>query len=260
EPAAQGKDTAMPAPKNLLKDRLMAKTRSVGCWVTLAHGYGAEVAATAGFDWLLIDGEHAPNDIRSILAQLQALGDVPTAVRLPDQDPIKIKQVLDIGAQTLLVPVVESGDQARALVDAYRYPPRGKRGVGASLARASRFGAIADYVATADDEICLIVQVENRAGIAALDEILAVDGVHGVFLGPADLAADMGLKPGDDAVKAAVLDTIARIAASPKFAGVFSGDQAFLKEAEAAGATMLAVGADIVMLAQALRARVAAWR
>lgn len=250
----------MPAPKNELKARLRAGEVLAGCWMALANSYAAEVAATAGFDWLLIDGEHAPNNIRSILTQLQAVGDTPVAVRLPDGDAIKIKRALDVGAQTLLIPVVESAAQARELVSACRYPPVGIRGVGASLARASRFGAIPDYVATADAEICLIVQVENRAGLAALDEILEVDGVDGVFIGPADLAADMGLAPTDPAAKSAVMDAIMRIAATPKFAGVFSADQAYLREAEAAGARFLAVGADIVILAQALRARAAEWR
>ena len=250
----------MPAPENELKQRLADGERLVGCWVCLSDNYAAEVASTAGFDWLLLDGEHAPNGMRSLMGQLQALGTVPGVIRLPDGDPTKIKQALDIGAQTLLIPMVESADQAEMLVRACRYPPGGMRGVGASLARASRVGEIADYVATADAQICLMVQVENKAGLAALDDILEVEGVDGVFIGPADLAADMGLKPSDPEARSAVMETIARIAAAGKIAGVFSSDHAYLREAEAAGARFLGVGADIVMLAQALRARAAEWR
>lgn len=249
----------MPAPTNRLKARLAAGERLVGLWVCLSDAYAADVAATAGFDWLLLDGEHAPNSIRSLLAQLQALGDVPAVIRLPDGDPAKIKQALDIGAQTLLIPMVESAAEAEALVRACRYPPKGMRGVGASLARASRFGEITDYVATADDQICLMVQVENRAGLEALDEILAVDGVDGVFVGPADLAADMDLSPADAEARQTVMTTLTSIQSTGKVAGVFSSDHAYLREAEAAGARFLGVGADIVILAKALRGRAAEW-
>ncbi|MCH2077241.1 MAG: HpcH/HpaI aldolase/citrate lyase family protein [Rhodobacteraceae bacterium] len=250
----------MPAPTNELKRRLLAGERLVGCWVSLADNYAAEVASTAGFDWLLLDGEHAPNGVRSLMGQLQAIGAVPGVIRLPEGDTAKIKQALDIGAQTLLIPMVESAAQAKELVRACRYPPVGVRGVGASLARASRFGEIADYVATADAEICLMVQVENKAGLNALDDILEVDGVDGVFVGPADLAADMGLTPADPEARATVMETITRIAQAGKVAGVFSSDHAYLKEAEAAGARFLGAGADIVMLAQTLRARAVQWR
>lgn len=250
----------MPAPVNEIKSRLRAGERLVGCWVCLSDGYAAEVAATAGFDWLLIDGEHAPNTIGSLRAQLQAVREVPAVIRLPDGDTARIKQALDIGAQTLLIPMVESAAEAEQLVRACRYPPAGIRGVGASLARASDFGAIPDYVETADAEICLMVQVENRAGLAALDDILAVDGVDGVFIGPADLAADMGMTHSDPEARQVVMATIARISAAGKVAGVFSSDHAYLREAEAAGARFLGAGADIVMLAQALRARAAEWR
>ncbi|MFZ2100533.1 MAG: HpcH/HpaI aldolase/citrate lyase family protein, partial [Oricola sp.] len=184
----------MPAPKNEFKAALARGERQIGCWVGLADAYAAEIMGTTGFDWLLIDGEHAPNDVRSIMRQLQALEASPShaVVRLPIGETRIVKQILDVGAQTLLIPMVESGEQAAELVRAAQYPPRGVRGVGAALARASKFSAIPDYLATADSEICLLLQVENRAGMAALDDILAVEGVDGIFIGPSDLAADMG--------------------------------------------------------------------
>ncbi len=247
----------MPAPINTLKHRLQSGEALLGVWVGLADAYGAEIAATSGFDWLLIDGEHAPNDIRSISAQLGVLGTGGPApvVRLPHDDTAKIKQALDIGAQTLLIPMVDSADQAAQVVAATRYPPQGIRGVGSSLARASRFAAIPDYLTTANDQICVMVQVESRAGLAALDGILAVDGVDGVFIGPSDLAADMGLlgQPQHPDVKAAVLDALTRIAAAGRIAGVLTTDLAFARECRTAGARFLGVGIDVLILSQGLR-------
>lgn len=248
----------MPAPENILKRRLLAGEVLNGIWLGLADPYTAEIAATAGFDWLLIDGEHAPNDIRSISAQLAVLARGPSApvVRLPDGDPVKVKQALDIGAQTLLIPMVDSAEQAAHLVRATRYPPDGFRGVGASLARASGFSAIPDYLTTANREICLMVQVESRAGLAALDDILAVDGVDGVFIGPSDLAADMGYL-GDTAraeLRAAVYDALSRIRAAGRIAGVLATESDFIDGCRAAGANFLGVGIDVTTFAKALRA------
>lgn len=248
----------MPAPANVLKRRLAAGETLHGCWLGLADGYAAEIASTAGFDWLLIDGEHAPNDLRSMLPQLQVVeaGASSAILRLPDGDPVKIKQALDIGAQSLLIPMIESGEQARTAFAATRYPPAGFRGVGSALARASRFSSIPDYLTTADAEICLMLQVESRAGLAALDDILAVDGVDGVFIGPSDLAADLG-HLGDAShpdVVDAVLDALARIRAAGRVAGVLALDAAFAGRCRDAGATFLGVGIDVTILAGALRA------
>lgn len=184
----------MPAPANIFKSALTKGRMQYGCWAGFADAYATEMLATAGFDWLVIDGEHAPNDIRSIMAQLQVLEGKHShpVVRLPMGEAWLIKQVLDAGAQTLLIPLVESAAQAGDLVAAMRYPPHGIRGSGAALARASRFSDIADYITTANDQMCLLVQVETRAGIEALDDILKVEGVDGVFIGPSDLSADMG--------------------------------------------------------------------
>jgi len=254
----------MPAPKNRLKSALQDDRTLIGCWAGFADPYPTEVLATAGFDWLVIDGEHAPNDLRTIMAQLQVLegtGAKPV-VRLPMAEPWLIKQVLDIGAQTLLIPMVESAAQATDLVRAMRYPPAGIRGSGAALARASRFSDISDYISTADNEMCLIVQVETRAGLAALDDILSVDGVDGVFVGPSDLAADMGHQ-GDAAqeeVRTAIRDALGRIRAAGKAAGIIAVDHATACDYRDWGANLLAVGIDVVFMARAAREAVARWR
>jgi len=247
----------MPAPVNSFKAAIAAGKPQIGFWLALANAYTAEIAAHAGFDWLLVDGEHAPNDIPSILAQLQAIGTAShPIVRLPIGEAWLIKQALDIGAQTLLIPMVESAEQARQLVRAVRYPPEGMRGVGASIARASAFSRIGDYLPTADAQVCLLVQVENRAGLAALDEILTVDGVDGVFVGPADLAADLGYigRPGVPEVQAAVEDALTRIVKSGKAAGILTSDEALNKRYLELGATFVAVGTDVTMFAQSTSA------
>ena len=160
----------------------------------LADPVCAEICAGAGFDWLVIDGEHAPNDVRSVLAQLQAVAPYPVhpVVRPLSGDVNLIKQMLDIGAQTLLIPMVESAAQARQLVSAMRYPPEGIRGIGAALARAARWDRIPNYVHEANAQMCLLVQVETRKGLENLEAIAGVEGVDGVFIGPADLSAAMG--------------------------------------------------------------------
>lgn len=247
----------MPSPKNPFKAAIKAGTPQMGCWLGLADPYIAEISATAGFDWLLVDSEHAPNDLRSILAQLQVLAayDSHAIVRTPIGETWMIKQLLDAGAQSLLIPMVESAERARELVRAVTYPPHGVRGVGSSLARASKFSAIPDYLQTADDEICLLVQVENRAGLAALDDILEVDGVDGVFIGPADLAADMGFIGNADApeVKAAVLDAMARIVKSGKAAGILTLQPDMQKACLDLGATFVATEIDVTLFAKAIR-------
>jgi 4-hydroxy-2-oxoheptanedioate aldolase len=249
----------MPAALNRLKHRLSSGETLYGCWLGMADPYTAEMAATCGFDWLLIDGEHAPNDLRSTMAQLAVIEPSPSlpVVRLRDDDPARIKQILDAGAQSLLIPMIESADQARRAVAATRYPPDGIRGVGSSLARASRFSGVPDYLRTANDQICLMLQIESRAGLAALDEILPIPGIDCVFIGPADLAADMG-HLGNAAhpdVRGAIMDAIQRIAASGKAAGVLSTEDAFLKDCVAAGVRFVGVGIDVLLFVEAMRAR-----
>ncbi len=254
----------MPAPINIFKEKLLAKEQQIGCWASMASPYAAEMLGTAGFDWILIDGEHAPNDIPIIATQLQALEASSSAavVRLPIGEPAIIKRALDIGANTLLIPMVETGEQARELVRATRYPPFGIRGVGANAARAARFGTIPDYVQSADEQICLLIQVETRKAVENLDDILAVDGIDGIFIGPADLAASMGYlgQPHHPEVKALILDTIARIRAANIAAGILSLDEAFCFECLEIGVEFLAVGLDASTYVKALGALAAKFK
>jgi len=181
-------------PENGFKLALRSRQLQIGLWLGLADPYAAELCAGSGFDWLLIDGEHAPNDLLTILATLQAVDVYPSqpVVRIPHGDPALIKQILEVGATTLLVPMVESAAQARELVRAMRYPPHGQRGVGSGLARSSRWTRYKNYLQEANERVCLLVQVETVAALAQIEEIAAVDGVDGLFIGPADLAASMG--------------------------------------------------------------------
>ena len=217
---------------NYFKKKLKTE-QQIGMWVGLANGYCAEIAANAGFDWLLIDGEHAPNDVRSILEQLQAIAPYPSqaVVRPVTGDVHLIKQLLDIGAQTLLIPMIETAEQAELMVKATRYPPEGIRGVGAALARASRWNNLPNYLDTADEEICVLVQIESKKGLENIDAILAVDGIDGVFIGPADLSAALGYRghPGHPDVQKIIVDSIAKIRQAGKAAGILSADEALAR-------------------------------
>ena len=242
---------------NPFKAALARGEQQVGLWLSLADPYSAELCATAGFQWLLIDGEHAPNDVRSLLNHLQALAPYPAhpVARVVHGEPALIKQVLDIGVQTVLVPMVDTAEQAAAMVAATRYPPLGIRGVGAGVARASRWSARADYLDVANDEVCLLVQAETVTALSNLEAICAVEGVDGVFIGPADLAASMGHRghPGHPDVRAAIDDAIRRIQASGKAAGTLTGDPKLGRHYLDLGAQFVAVGIDSTLLAQATR-------
>jgi len=246
----------MPA-HNLFKTAIAEKRPQIGLWVSMADPYMAEVSATTGFDWLLIDGEHAPNDLRSTLGALQAVAPHPAqpVVRAVCGDTALIKQLLDIGARTLLVPMVDTAEQARALVSATRYPPQGIRGVGSAVGRSSDWSARADYLDIADDEVCLLVQAESTTALANLEAICAVDGVHGVFIGPADLAASMGHrgKPGHPEVQAAIEQAMKTIVASGKAAGTLTSDPALARRYLDLGCTFVAVGVDVLIFANAAR-------
>ncbi|PZP91344.1 MAG: 4-hydroxy-2-oxoheptanedioate aldolase [Variovorax paradoxus] len=247
----------MKNPTNEFKRALSAGRTQIGLWVGLADGYAAELLATTGFDWLLIDGEHAPNDLRGTLAQLQSVApyEAHPIVRPPEGSTVLIKQLLDIGAQTLLVPMVESAEQAAAVVAATRYPPRGIRGVGSALARSSRWNQIDNYLHAADEEICVLVQVETAAAMQNVDAIAAVAGVDGVFFGPADLSASMGLlgQPGHESVQAAITHGIHAARKAGKAAGVLCADPSLARRYLDLGATFVAVGVDTTLLAQAAR-------
>lgn len=242
---------------NPFKAALAAGSPQIGLWLGLADSYAAELCAGAGFDWLLIDGEHAPNDLRSILHQLQALAAYPghPVVRPPIGETHLIKQLLDIGVQTLLIPMVGTAAQAADLVSAVRYPPEGVRGVGSALARASRFNRIKDYLPKANAEICLLLQVESREGLDNIDAIAATPGVDGVFIGPADLAAALGHlgNPGHPDVQAAIEHGIARILAAGKAPGILSADEKLARRYLELGAVFVAVGSDISLLTQATK-------
>lgn len=246
----------MTASDNPFKDKLLAHQPMTGLWVALGHPVAAEIAAGSGFDWILIDGEHAPNDIPLILSQLQASAALPAhaVVRLPVGEAWLIKQALDIGAQNLLIPMVETAEQADLIARACLYPPEGYRGIGSSLARASNYNRVKDYLHTANDGICLIVQIESRAALSNIEAIAATPGVTALFIGPADLAADMGHlgNSSHPDVVAAVDDAIARIRAAGKPAGIMITDLALARRFRDAGASLVAIGSDVTLLTAAM--------
>jgi len=245
----------MNTPTNTFKERLSAGETLYGLWLGVPDTSVAEICALAGFDWLLIDGEHGPFDLRSIQAHLQAMSAYPVSAiaRPPSGETAGIKQYLDLGVQTLVIPMVESAAQAEQLVRDVRYPPAGARGLGTSLARAARWNHVSDYLESANREVCLVVQVESVAGLENLDEILAIDdGIDGVFLGPSDLSASMGLlgKPGHPDVVARITDALSRARAAGKAAGVLCMDPELASEFEHAGANFIGVGVDTQILAR----------
>jgi 4-hydroxy-2-oxoheptanedioate aldolase len=227
----------MPAPVNSFKRGLKEGRLQVGLWQALGSPNTVEICAGAGYDWLLLDAEHGPSDVPRLAEQLRAMRGSPShaIIRPPIGETWVIKQMLDIGAQTILVPMVHDAALASEMVKAVRYPPQGVRGVGAALARASDFNRIGDYLQTANDEIC------------------AVDGVDGVFIGPSDLAADMGYlgRPGAPEVQEVVERSIARILASGKAAGILIGDLGLAKRYAELGATFVGIGNDVGLLSNA---------
>ena len=250
----------MDLPRNRFKAALAKGRQQIGLWVSLIDGFAAEAVAGAGFDWLLLDTEHSPGDEKSVLAQLQALAPYPLTpiVRPMVNDTALIKRFLDLGVQTLLIPWVQSVADAKAAVAAMRYPPRGVRGI-STLTRATGYGRIPDYLARAEEELCLIVQVETRAGLDAIEAIAAVDGVNGLFIGPSDLSASLGHlgDPGHPDMVATIEDAIARIRAAGKPAGVLTLDPTTTRRAIALGTDFIAIGTDLGLLARgadALRA------
>ena len=243
----------MELPSNPFKHAIRAGNQQVGLWVSLASAYSAELVAGSGFDWLLLDGEHSPNDPPRILEQLQAVAPYPVTpiVRPAWNDKVLIKRYLDVGVQSFLVPYVSSSGEARAAVEAVRYPPRGIRGV-AGTTRASRYGRIAEYAKRAEEEICMLVQIETRAGLEDLDAIARTDGIDGVFIGPADLAAGLGHlgEIGHAEVQSAIKDAIGRIRACGKPAGILATDEPSARRYIEWGTTFTAVGLDAMILAR----------
>lgn len=215
----------MQAPKNNFKKRLLAGEILNGFWLSLASPVTSEALSLVGFDWLLFDTEHAPVDIGGVqpLLQAAAVGTAAAIVRPAWNDKVLIKRVLDIGAQTILIPFVQSAEEAALAVSASRYPPQGVRGV-AGGTRASRYGLTSDYFAVANEEICVLVQIETAEALSRLEEIAAVDGVDGIFIGPSDLAASLGHlgNPGHQDVQAALEDACKRILAAGKAPGILA--------------------------------------
>lgn len=249
---------------NSFKKAIANGDAQFGLWLSTTSPYVAEIAATAGYDWLLIDGEHAPNTIKDIHAQLQAIAPYygHPVVRPLESSEALVKQVLDIGAQTLLLPMIDTAEEAERMVKAMRYPPAGVRGVGASVARASRWGRTDAYMGRAEQELCLLVQAETATALENLEEIVRVDGVDGVFIGPADLSASLGHP--DDAghpeVQAAIEKSIKCIRKAGKAAGTLAVDPAMARKCLNWGANFVAVAVDTMLYARALDERLALFR
>src|SRR5690625_2311697 len=249
-----------------LRDRLAAADRALaGIWVCSGSPLVAEICAGAGMDWTLIDMEHSPNSLESVTAQLQAVSGYPISpgVRVPTNDRVVITQLLDTGAQNILVPMVSTAEEAQAAGAAMHYPPRGRRGVGSALARSARWNRVDNYLQHASEYVSLFVQIETATGVENAAEIAAVDGVDGVFVGPSDLAASMGHlgQQAHTEVIAAVNDTFAAVIAAGTPVGVNAFDPAIARSYIDAGATFVLVGADVALLArgsEALAAKFAA--
>jgi len=251
----------MDLPKNKFLQRLAEGKTLWGCWLGLPDSNVAEIAAGAGFDWLLIDHEHAPFELSDVMAHLRAMEPYPVAplVRPVSAEPALLKKLLEMGVQTFIVPMIDTPEQARACAQAVYYPPRGCRGVGTSLARASRWNQVPDYLHRANDEICLVVQAETLAALENLDAILAVEGIDGVFIGPSDLAASMGkIGQGDDPeLQARCIEAIKKIKSAGKLAGILTVNEALIAGSAEAGADFVGIGVDTLLLGAALRERAA---
>ncbi len=247
----------MDLPVNQFKQKLASGKTQYGFWLGLPDNTAAEICATAGFDWLLIDGEHAPYDIRSTLSHLQVLAayDVAPVVRPAEGNVALIKRLLDIGAQSLLIPMVDNAEDVQQLVRAVRYPPEGIRGVGTSLARASRWNAVPGYLQKARDEIFLTIQVETKAALENLENISRIEGLDAVFIGPSDLSAAMGHigNPGHPEVVEKISSAIRTIKAAGKYSGLMSLDPSMVEKYAGIGASFIAVGVDTMVLSQATK-------
>lgn len=252
-------------PDPSLKDALRGADHALtGIWVCSASALNAEICAGAGFDWLFIDAEHSPNDLQNVLAQLQAVRGYPTipVVRPPVNDPVIIKQFLDLGVQSLIIPMVNDAQQAAAAVAACNYPPLGVRGVGSALARSARWNRIPDYLTRAGETITVMVQIESAEAVSNVADIVATEGVDGIFIGPSDLAASMGVigQQGHPDVVAGVLNSIQAAKSAGKYAGVNAFDQASARRYIEAGADYVGVGADVALLARATEALAASFK
>jgi 2-dehydro-3-deoxyglucarate aldolase len=242
---------------NSFKQKLLAGERLIGCWSSLANAITTEVLGVAGFDWVLLDGEHSPNDVNTFIPQLMALKDSPSApvVRPTSNNAVELKRLLDAGFYNFLIPFVESHAEALDAVRATRYPPQGVRGVSVSQ-RSNRYGTVADYFKSINDHICVMVQIENRVGVSAAKAIAAVEGVDCVFVGPSDLAADMGHlgNANHPEVQAAIAAVFADAKACGKPTGILAPVEADARRYMAMGATFVGVGSDLGVFRSATQA------
>jgi 4-hydroxy-2-oxoheptanedioate aldolase len=250
-------------PQNSFKRGLASGKPQIGLWLSMTSPVATEIVAGAGFDWVLVDMEHSANDLAEVASHLRAAegGTAEPVVRVPWNEPVIVKRILDVGARSLLLPFVQSAEEARRAVQATRYPPKGIRGV-AGTTRANRYGRVADYVKRCEDEICVLVQVETRKAHAAIEEIAAVDGVDGIFIGPADLSADFG-HPGQwqrPEIWTAIMEAGARIKKAGKAAGFLSAREDEVRKVLEAGWNFVAVGADVGILARQSEALVKAYK
>jgi 4-hydroxy-2-oxoheptanedioate aldolase len=247
-------------PPNVFKASLAGGKPQVGLWSSLGSNIVAEILAGSGFDWILIDMEHAPNEVPGVLSQLQALaaGTAEPVVRCAWNDTVLMKRILDIGARSILLPFVQNAQEARAAVSATRYPPLGNRGVSVAQ-RANRYGRVDGYHRKAHQEVCVLVQAETQTAVSQIEAIAAVEGVDGIFIGPSDLAADLGhlADTRHPEVQALITDACARIRAAGKAAGILSGDPEDAARYFDMGFTFVAVGSDLGILTQGAAKRAA---
>jgi 4-hydroxy-2-oxoheptanedioate aldolase len=243
----------MDLSRNTFKHAIAEGRLQIGLWSSLCSGIAADIVSDSGFDWILLDTEHSPNEVPDLLRQLQVLsrGTASPIVRPAWNDTVLMKRVLDIGAQSVLVPYVQNAEEARRAVAAVRYPPAGMRGV-AAASRASRYGRVDGYLQKAASEICLLVQVETRSALDRIEEIAGVDGVDGVFIGPSDLSASFGHigNPAHPEVQKALQDAVRRLKAAGKPAGILTGNEAEARRYIDWGYTFVAVGSDVGLLAR----------
>jgi len=243
----------MDMPRNTFKHAIAKGELQIGLWCSLCSPVAVEIVSHSGYDWLLLDTEHSPNDLQEIIAQMQAAqgGSASCIVRPAWNDMVLIKRYLDIGAQTLLLPFVQTPEEAKRAVEWTRYPPGGVRGITGS-GRASRYGRVKDYLKTASSEICVLVQVETREALKQIEAIASVEGIDGVFIGPNDLSASFGHigNWGHQEVQDAIQDAAVRIKKTGKAAGILTPNEEEAKKFITWGYTFVAVGADIGLLSK----------
>lgn len=251
--------------KNQLKQKMRSEAPTYGLWNAIPDTYVAEICAGAGYDWVVIDAEHAPFDERTILTQLQAMAAYPKTqvlVRPPSANPVFLKKMLDYGVQSFVIPMIETREQAEDTVRAVSYPPEGIRGVASAMVRASRWGTVDKYVHHANEEICLILQIESRRGIENLPEISQVQGVDGLFIGPADLAASYGYIGDTDhpEIEQVIQEALSVIRKSGKTAGILALKEAEVQTYMGQGANFIGIGVDLLMLAAQVRGTIGKYK